>query len=55
MRKIKILGAAARKAKKTDKVSRAVRRIKMLKPFYKNRKQLAHVIKSVGQIVEKRL
>ncbi|MDO4272507.1 MAG: hypothetical protein Q4D16_02465 [Eubacteriales bacterium] len=45
----KMPGSPAKKAK------RALRRIKMLKPFYKNRKRLAHMIKSVGRVVEKRL
>ncbi|MDC7286196.1 hypothetical protein NXH76_00125 [Blautia schinkii] len=42
-------------AKRAKKAKRAMRRYKLLKPIYKNRKRLAHVLKSVGQAVEKRL
>lgn len=41
--------------KKAKKARRAVRRYKLLKPIYKNRKRVAHVLKSVGKAVEKRL
>lgn len=47
--------AISRLTKQAKKAKRAVRRFKLLKPIYKNRRRLAHVLKSVGRAVEKRL
>lgn len=49
MRKTGGLQSAVRKTKKL------ARRMKMMRAVSKNRKRLGHILKSVGQVVEKRL